>query len=325
MFTSRIISIYFFLLKTDLSEVLYKERGYTREDKHLTQNFFIGVDGGATKCTIRLEDESGRLLGQAISGTANIRISVDETWQSINSALNQLLKPNGLNLEQHQFHVGMGLAGCEVAEAYKSFIDHNHQFHTLIVSSDAHTACLGAHKGGDGAIINIGTGTVGFAIHEGKIIKVSGWGFPHDDEGGGAWLGLQAVKMTLQSLDGRLPMYSLAKAIFGHFGDDQERLVSFANQANSSAFASLTPFVIRCAQSGDKQCASLLHEAAFAIDKLGQALFKSCPLNLPCVLIGGVAPFLEPYLGKDLHRRLSPCQASPDVGAVMLVKQHLSG
>ena len=52
----------------------------------MKQHLFIGVDGGATKSIVRVEDETGRLLGKEIGGPANIRLSVDQSWQSIHSA-----------------------------------------------------------------------------------------------------------------------------------------------------------------------------------------------------------------------------------------------
>jgi len=295
----------------------------------VTQHLFIGVDGGATKCIVRLEDEAGRLLGRESSGPANIRYSIDQTWDSIQSALDKILQQLSLSLDSdgHQFHAGMGLAGCEVLEAYQAFLKSTHPFATLVVSTDSHTACLGAHGGGDGAIIIAGTGVVGFQNQAGRTVKVGGFGFPHDDDGGGAWLGLQAVKTTLQWRDGRLPASGLAEIIYEHFGRDENRLVSWATQANSTLFAELAPFVIQQSQAGDAVSVALMHEAGRAIDRVGQALYNAqsdLSTPLPCSLIGGITPFLIPYIGEALYSRLQPHQMSPDAGAVLLVRHYLA-
>ncbi|TAK74539.1 MAG: N-acetylglucosamine kinase [Gammaproteobacteria bacterium] len=294
----------------------------------MTQHLFIGVDGGATKCIVRVEDEAGALLGRETSGPANIRNSIDQTWQSIHSALDNILQQCSLSLQSpgYQFHVGMGLAGCEVIEAYQAFIQGTHPFATMLVSTDSHTACLGAHAGGDGAIIIAGTGVVGFQSQHGQTLKVGGFGFPHDDDGGGAWLGLQSVKTTLQWRDGRLPASGLAEIIYDHFGRDENRLVSWATQANSTAFAELAPFVIQQSQAGDATALALMQQAGQAIDRVGHALYaaqvdKTKPL--PCSLIGGIVPFLVPYLGEELYSRMQPHQLPPDAGAVLLVRHHL--
>lgn len=294
----------------------------------MSQQLFIGVDGGATKTIVRVEDEHGVLLGQGRGGPANIRISITETWQSIYSTLEKILQSLGIILQSkhYHFHVGMGLAGCEVQEAYHAFLNHAHGFQTLVVSSDSHTACLGAHGGKDGAIIVVGTGMVGFQLQSKQSLKIGGWGFPHDDEGGGAWIGLNAMMRTLKWLDKRMPPSELTKAIFAYFTEDFNQLVTWANQANSTAFAELAPIVIECASNGDASAITILQQAAYVLDEVGRALLsaQSETKPLPCSLVGGIAPFIEPYLGENLRSRLTPCQATPDKGAILLVRDSLS-
>lgn len=292
------------------------------------ESLFVGVDGGATKCMVSVEDSSGQLLGRAVAGPANIRISVPKAWQSIHAALTHILAKVHIEPgdKAYHWHAGMGLAGCEVVSAYEAFLQQQHFFETLIVTSDAHTACLGAHAGQDGSIIIIGTGVAGFQVQENHTTKIGGWGFPHDDEGGGAWLGLQAMKITLQALDGRMPASQLSSLVYARFDNSLERLVSWANQANSTAYAELAPLVIEQCEAGDKVALNIMQQAASAINRLGDAL-QAAQMNqesvLPCVLVGGVAPFIEPYLGAKLRSHLAPCQFTPDVGAILLVRDHI--
>lgn len=294
----------------------------------MTQHFYIGVDGGATKTIVRVEDSNGKLLGSEVNGPANIRISVDQAWQSIYAALEKILHPLAIfpNEKRHCFHAGMGLAGCEMLEAYQTFLNQSHPFDTLIVSSDSHTACIGAHGGQDGAIIIAGTGVVGFQLQKGKSTKVSGWGFPQDDEGGGAWLGLNAVKICLQWIDGRRPVSGLAKAVYAYFDENLDRLVSWTSKAYSTLYAELAPLVIQQSKVGDTEAIALLQQAAFVLTQIGHALHMAQHEQtqaLPCSLVGSIAPFLEPYLDANLRVRLRPCQFTPDAGAVLLVQHYL--
>lgn len=293
------------------------------------QSLFIGVDGGATKCIVRVEDEAGRVLGREMSGPANIRLSVTQAWQSIYSALEKILGPLSIapGDPAYHWHAGMGLAGCEVTAAYEAFLNEPHDFETLAISSDAHTACLGAHSGRDGAIIIIGTGVVGFQVESGQTTKVGGWGFPHDDEGGGAWLGLEAVKQTLRVLDGRQPPSNLANKVYAKFENDLDHFITWANQANSTAFAELAPIVINQCQLGDTMAINIMQNAANAINQVSDALEASRvdeSKRLPYSLIGGVAPFMEAFLNENLRLRMTPCELTPDAGAVLLVRDLLA-
>jgi glucosamine kinase len=295
----------------------------------LAKSFFIGVDGGASKCTVRVEDEAGNLLGQAVSGPANIRISVPLAWQSIQNALESVLKPLGVSLHDpdNKFHAGVGIAGCELALAYQAFTRFPHKFHTLVVTTDAHAACLGAHNGQDGTLIIAGTGVAGYQIENGQSVKVSGWGFPHDDIGSGAWLGLEAARVAMQWQDGRTPSSGLAKAVMAHFDHNFDRFVNWANQANSTAFAELAPLVIQVSKAGDAAATQLLRNAARALDAVASALHAKQldkSHTLPCALAGGIAPFIQPFLGDSLRSRLTPCQLPPEAGAILFIRQEMA-
>lgn len=291
----------------------------------MTQDIFIGVDGGGTKSKVRVEDGAGNLLGHGVGGPSNIRLSVEATWQSIFQALEEALQNADISLQnkQYRFHAGMGLAGCEVKEAYEEFMQFSHPFTTLEVTTDAHVACVGAHKGKDGSIIIVGTGVVGYQIENGNSSKVSGWGFPHDDIGGGAWLGLEAVKLTFQWLDHRAEKSPLVEDVFAFFNKDLEHFVTWANRSNSSEFARLAPLVINHGQQEEVAAIRLMKKAAHAIDRVGTGLLrlqKNKKEMLPCSLFGGIAPFLEPLLSEELRSHLVAREADANMGAIIMIR-----
>ena len=294
----------------------------------MTQDIFIGIDGGGSKSKVRVEDRDGNLLGQAINGPANICLSIEGAWRSIHAALEEVLQPKGISLadKNYHFHAGLGLAGCEVVEAVQAFRQHSHPFTTLELSTDAHIACVGAHSGAEGAIIIAGTGVIGYQVEAGKGVRVSGWGFPHDDEGGGAWLGLEATRLTFQWLDQRTEKSPLVEDIFAYFNQDQEKFVTWANSANSSEFARLAPLVINHAQQQEVAAVRLMKKAAHAIDKVGHALTKMRTQEhpLPCCLLGGIAPFIEPWLSEELRATFVARQGDASAGAILIIRERVA-
>lgn len=289
-----------------------------------SRDIFIGVDGGATKTVVRVEDAQGQLLGQAKSGAANIRLSVEGSWQSILSGVEAALAQTGLNLDDEycRFYCGAGLAGTEVPSAREHFFNTPHPFARLVLKSDAYTSCLGAHGGADGAVIAIGTGVVAYQIQQGQEHQISGWGFPHGDEGSGAWLGLEALRLTLHWLDGRAAPSPLLDSVFQHFDRDQTRLVAWANQASATQFAQLAPLVIDQVKLGTPLAVELIHRAAAEIDRIGAALAHlSHGQTLPCSLLGGMAPFIEPWLSEALRARLRPRISDAVAGALLMIRR----
>lgn len=290
------------------------------------EELYIGVDGGGTKTTIRIEDEAGNLLGEKTAGPANIRLSVEQAWASINHGIDDILTSHQLDADKLPcpVYAGMGLAGCEIASAYQAFVSVPHSFARLVVASDAFVACLGAHGGNDGSIIIAGTGVIGFQSYAGQTSRVAGWGFPHDDEGGGAWLGLQAVRQTLYWLDGRGSSSALTDEIYRHFQQDLSTLVDWANRANSSMFAELAPLVIRAWQSGDAAAASLLKQAAACIDRICYVLMavqSKHDVTLPCSLTGGMSKFILPFMSEPTRASLVDARQTPSEGAICMVKK----
>lgn len=296
------------------------------------QNIFIGVDGGGTKSKVRIEDSTGHLIGQAVGGPASIRLSVETSWQSILMTLEEALRLAAISLhdKNYQFHAGMGLAGCEIQEAYQAFLNQAHPFATLAVMSDAHIACIGAHGADDGAIIIIGTGVIGYQVEKKQVSRVSGWGFPHDDEGSGAWLGLEATRLTFQWLDHRIEKSPLVEEVFAFFNHDIQYFSTWANQATSAEFARLAPLVINHSQQEEIHAVRLMKKAAHHIERLASALEKKrdnhlkSDTPLPCCLCGGIAPFLEPWLNTELRARLVPRRADANGGAILMIKEQMA-
>jgi glucosamine kinase len=290
-------------------------------------DLFVGVDGGATKTLLRLEDAQGRVLGEGRGGAANIRLSVEGSWRSIREALAQATSEAGLNLDdgRHRLHCGAGLAGTEVAAARDRFLAAAHPFARLVLRSDGYTACFGAHGGGDGAVIAVGTGTIGFQVEARQESRVGGWGFPHGDEGSGAWLGLEAVRRTLHWLDGRAPSDPLLEAIHARFDGDLDRLVVWANGASATEFAQVAPLVVEHAGQGTPLALALAREAAGEVDRIGRALAAKSRRPLPCCLLGGLGRFIEPWLEEALRARLVPCKHDAVQGALLMARADPAG
>lgn len=287
-------------------------------------DFFIGVDGGATKSIIRLEDDQGKLLGRITSGPASVRNSVAVALHSIEQAITQLLQAQAIGRHQPNVRLfcGMGLAGWELADAQLAFYQGLSGYTKVMCASDAHIACLGAHGGRDGSIIIIGTGIVGLKMQQMKpVCKVSGWGFPYDDEGCGAWLGMSAIGATLKAYDGRAAKTLLSEMIGKYFAANYEQLVHWAVHANSQAFATLAPLVFAAQQAGCQLAAQLLTQAAQAIVTIAATLAKD--VALPLVLLGGIAQPIADFLPAALRSSLKPCQLPPDAGAILLIQQEL--
>lgn len=287
-------------------------------------NLFIGVDGGGTKTEAMIQDEHGRTLGFGMAGPGNIRTSVSNSWHSVLDAIDQAARQSNLDLSKYDVHVGLGLAGTELSSAYSLFLETPHPFKTLILESDAHVACIGVHGGKDGAIIIIGTGVIGYQISRDHIYRTGGYGFPHSDEGGGAWLGMELFRLAFKAIDQRISWSPMLDELFKiDFKARKQAFCDYANVATPSDYACYAPLIFKH-QDYDELAQNLLMRAADEINQIfsglcAQSKSSTCPLGL----LGGIAPFITPYLADDLKKKLIERKADAPLGAIMMLKQHM--
>jgi glucosamine kinase len=275
------------------------------EDKVLDKGgpLLLGVDGGGTQCRARLSDLSGAILAEAVGGPANIRLGMEESFAAVFQAGGSCLKQAGLSAPDLRRIVAcLALAGASEPSYRAAAQRHEHPYRDVAVTTDAHAACVGAHGGRDGAVIVVGTGSIGWAVLGGRRIRIGGWGPAVSDEGSGAWLGREALRRVLWAHDGRIPWTDLLNDLFVKFQSDPHAIGQWAFQAKPREFAALAPIVVDRIAERDSTAVELMRLAAGHIDALAARLFAVGTLRL--AIMGGLAKHIEPWLAGETRRHL---------------------
>jgi Ethanolamine utilization protein EutJ (predicted chaperonin) len=127
-------------------------------------HWYVGVDGGATRCRARIRDAGGAALAEAEGVAANIHVDFASAVSVVRSVVGEASRKAGIGAgDSGRVAVGLGLAGlndaadaAEVAEAFAGYA-------LARVANDATTACIGAHAGADGGLVIAGTGSAAIA------------------------------------------------------------------------------------------------------------------------------------------------------------------
>src|SRR5215475_819874 len=283
---------------------------------------YLGVDGGGTRCRARIEDEAGRVLGEASSGPATTRIGVEKAWRSIMAATEAAAAQAGLASDDFALmHAAIGLAGLGRRGAEAALKQIAHPFASTLFISDGMAACLGAHSGADGAIVVAGTGSVGVGLIGGREIRIAGYGFPVSDEGSGADMGLQVVRLALRAADRRFEMTPLLSEVLGAFDSDPYQAVAWSEEARATDYAAFAPIVMRHANRGDPVGRRIVERTADAIGDLLD-LFLARGIDR-LSLVGGLADAITPWLTPDLRARLKRPDADAAAGALLVARGRL--
>ncbi|MCH8536324.1 MAG: ATPase [Alkalimonas sp.] len=285
------------------------------------QRYYLGVDGGGSKCRALLVSEDMKVLGEGIAGPGNPVRGMDIATASIIDATKQALLCAGLpEKAMAELTVGAGLAGVNVPQYYALFREWQHPFASFHLTSDLHIACLGAHQGQDGGVIIIGTGSCGLAQVNDLVVEVGGHGFPYGDNGSGAWYGLQMVHHVLLSLDGLAEPTLLTNALFkASQCHNQLDLIQHFMHSSPTVYARYAPLVFEAAEQNDTTAQAIVRKGAAHIHRIARRLLDVKPASV--ALIGGLAYKVEPYLDSDIQSLLTTAKAAPEWGAVWYAQQ----
>ncbi|MGL5361137.1 MAG: BadF/BadG/BcrA/BcrD ATPase family protein, partial [Shewanella sp.] len=225
--------------------------------------------------------------------------------------------------DSHLLVAGLGLAGVNVPHLYQDIINWQHPFAAMYVTTDLHAACIGAHRGADGAVIITGTGSCGYAHVGNTSLSIGGHGFALGDKGSGAWLGLKAAEHVLLNLDGFAAPTRLTEVLLQQLGvSDALGIVEKLAGQSSSCYATLARSVLDCAQAGDAVAAAIVQEGADYISDMARKLFSLKPVRFS--MIGGLAEPLQAWLGADVVANISPTLAPPELGAMYFAQQQFT-
>ena len=280
---------------------------------------YLGVDGGGTRCRARLCDASGFVLGEGLAGPANIRFGVEESLSAVLDAARQCLRGAGLTAEAFsRTSACVALAGASEPQDLAAVRRFHYPFQRVMLTTDAHAACAGAHGGEDGGVVIIGTGSVGWAVIGGEHHRVGGWGFPVSDEGSGAWLGSEALRRVLWAFDGRIYFTPLLDDIFVQFKSNPHEIVRWMSRAKPRDFGKFAPFVTDHAAQHDPVAERLMRLAGGHIDALAARLVSFGTSRI--ALAGGMAAEIESWLSPDTKAALVPPMGDALGGALLLAR-----
>lgn len=288
-----------------------------------SKKYFIGIDGGGTKCKVRLEDSQGNLLAESIAGPANAARDLDGSIGSLLQAAQLAITTSGIkNLALKDIHAGIGLAGLNIPEVMQAFKEKTLPFASINITSDLHIACLGAHQQNDGAIVIIGTGSSGLVVKDEQQFEFGGHGLPVGDKASGAWLGKMAITHCLEVCDGIKNSDRFTTEIMDFLQcEDAYALVNLTLVAKPDFYAMLAPLIFKLAKNNEPYAKHLVEDAADYINKLSHQLLKLTPARLS--FIGGITASLIPYLTPQLQAVIKAPLGTPEQGAIFYSKYGL--
>lgn len=305
----------------------------------------LGMDVGATTSRAIVCDLQGRTLGSGAAGGGNPNSHPPEqaAGQIVTAARAALA-----GLDPSRVRAGvLGMAGVStmtdptVAREFELAWRGIGLAPVMRVISDCEVAFAAGSPSASGTVLIAGTGSIAARIAEHRVIAtVGGHGWLLGDEGSAFWVGREAVRHALRTLDrGERPPCELTAEVcarlLGHGQTidtvvTRKKLITSVTAAPPIRLAELAPLVTSAARRGRKPAVEIVHRAATLLADTARSTHNTDDAE-PIVLAGGLVAAGNP-IGDALRAQLTAvcgvnlCTAGPGAaGAAWLAALDLLG
>ena len=269
--------------------------------------YFIGIDGGGTRTTAVVVDESGNELARAEGGAGRVNVLEPEAGAHVLADVATLALANarvtdlpaalccalsGAGRDPERSRLEQALSALRIAG----------QVHVVTDFEGALHDAVGA---GPGILIISGTGSSAWGRSaDGRCIRAGGWGHIIGDEGSGYALGRVALMLAMREFDGRGENARFMDAVLAQTKViSEDGLVRWAAAATKADIAALAPIIFNAAAQGALSAQDAIDDAAAEIAMHVAALYDRLgPWDEPpaVALSGGLVepgrPLREPVL-----------------------------
>jgi glucosamine kinase len=296
-----------------------------------SESLVLGGDLGGTSTRILVAGSDGRACGRGTAGAGNPFSHPAGAADALGDALRAAL--TGVDPARVRASVigvagGLALRTPPVAARFAQVWADAGLTCDPGYAPDLEVAFAAGTPEPDGSVLVAGTGATAGAVRGHRLARTAdGHGWLLGDEGSGFWLGREAVRATLHTLDAGEPPGRLAGAVLAALdadgaGDEapsapprrgadrrRDRVIRAAHSRPGVELAALAPLVSAAYRDGDPQARSIVDRAAAALlATLGR--IRDPAETTPIVLAGRLTGDGSP-VGSTLRRLLPARFAGP--------------
>lgn len=307
----------------------------------------LGVDGGATKTMAVLGDDTGRVLGAALSGPSNYQlVGLERAMQSIREAAEQAASAAGVSMDRIGFGM-FGLAGADFPVDFENLergLSETFPGMEFEIVNDTWVGFRAGTADNFGGVVISGTGA-NYAARspDGRSITGRGMGYEWGSDGGAGSLIRHALHFAFRSHDGTGPKTRLEEAVLsvsGFASYDDLSLYMYQVAGDLARLypkaAGIVPLIFELANAGDEVACNILENSGRAMGEImGRMIMSLGSGQVPqdVVMVGslftkGTSPLLADSFRASCHRfvpfaRFKYPEMEPAGGAFLMALERM--
>jgi N-acetylglucosamine kinase-like BadF-type ATPase len=234
-------------------------------------SLFIGIDGGGTKTTCVVGNESSVLATASAAGSNVVRLGEAEAKVGLQAAVAQACRDANISpLRVQAACVGAaGATNPDVNTSVRQMLRQILPNAEVVVLGDMVIAMEAALHHRSGVVAIAGTGSIAYGSNkQGETARAGGWGYAISDEGSGQWIGRTAVSEAMRAFDAARDSVLLERILGAWNSSSRDDLIRFANASPPPNFADLFPVVQQAAVDRDVIASDILTRAGAELAEL---------------------------------------------------------
>jgi len=280
---------------------------------------YLGIDGGGSKTAFLLVDDYYNEICHLQSGPSNyLSVGGEAAKEAITQGVSRLTERPNI--------VCGGFAGAGRPDSvtfYRELLQSLIPEAQVIIESDAFIASIGAIGIDPGVLLIAGTGSIVIGRDkERSMFRVGGWGPYFGDEGSGFWIGREAVRAALRSIDTQSSAEFTQRVAAGLGLKSIAEVVGAraSGKIGVPEIAGLFPEIVSMYPA--EPAKQILAEAAAHLRSLVEIATKRAGVE-DCrkALSGSVAT--QPAIRALIGLKFEEPRHSPEWGAVIWARQHV--
>ncbi len=289
--------------------------------------YFLGIDGGATKTDFVLADMQGNVVATAQLGSTNpVDIGIDTVCERLGEGIRLVCE----RVPTRVVSVYAGLSGGSVgnyAATVRAYLERL-GFARVGCGNDATNIIAAALGDEDGVSVIMGTGSVVYVQRKGELSRLGGYGYLFDEGGNGYAIGRDAISAALRAEEGSGKQTLLRSLILARTETSTVLgALSLFYEGGKREIASYAPLVMMAYEQGDGVAANILKRNMRCLAELIRLARQRLGINeqTRVVLVGGLTrradillPMLYDHLDDAKNYHISIFDEGAVKGALLL-------
>lgn len=264
----------------------------------------LGIDGGASSAKwVLLDHNDPSKIKRGVSEAIDGHLYRTESYKRFKEFLLEIKKSIGTQAIES---VTLGITGYGSPEIIHKLILEIFPQTNVKSSTDIELAYRGEFEVGNGILLYAGTGAI--AIHidkDEKVFTTGGWGYLLGDEGGGFWIGREALRHLAENSESARELDELSQIIASRIGGSTwSHIREFTYSMNRSEIAALSKEVVALADNQADSAVRIIEQACLALSSLVKRMQHRLGNNTLPVKFGGGISKASPLFQKLIEENI---------------------